>query len=204
MPSNASLVLAAIEKQFKVMGIGSFTSTFGKEAHADLIFYEGLRAKRAGRSTNCIRGPLRISLLRSSSATSQVRRSKSWMCPWSKLVALLTLLQRTLPLEKWLEWKRQNQSQIPRHLWMLMRQWTPMYQKALPLERYLVQRLRNRTRLGSHQCCILMILLVRSLFCYGLARGMARIGAGSSTLRCLAMSFLRWENKLCCSKHACL
>ena len=29
------------------MGVGSFTSTFGKKAHADLISYEGLRAKRA-------------------------------------------------------------------------------------------------------------------------------------------------------------
>ena len=46
-PWNASLVLAAIEKQFKVMGVGSFTSTFGKKAHADLIAYEALRAKRA-------------------------------------------------------------------------------------------------------------------------------------------------------------
>ena len=35
------------EKQFKVMGVGSFTSTFGKKAHADLISYENLRAKRA-------------------------------------------------------------------------------------------------------------------------------------------------------------
>ena len=46
-PWNASLVLAAIEKQFEVEGIGSFTSTFGKKAHADLIAYEALRAKRA-------------------------------------------------------------------------------------------------------------------------------------------------------------
>ena len=44
---NASLVLAALEKQFKVMGIGSFTSAFGKKAHADLISYEKLRAQRA-------------------------------------------------------------------------------------------------------------------------------------------------------------
>ena len=29
------------------MGVGSFTSTFGKKAHADLIAYEALRAKRA-------------------------------------------------------------------------------------------------------------------------------------------------------------
>ena len=46
-PWNASLVLAAIDKQFEVMGVGSFTSTFGKKAHADLIAYEALRAKRA-------------------------------------------------------------------------------------------------------------------------------------------------------------
>ena len=46
-PWNASLVLAALEKQFKVMGVGSFTSTFGKKAHADLISYENLRAQRA-------------------------------------------------------------------------------------------------------------------------------------------------------------
>ena len=46
-PWNASLVLAAIEKQFELMGVGSFTSTFGKKAHADLISYENLRAKRA-------------------------------------------------------------------------------------------------------------------------------------------------------------
>ena len=46
-PWNASLVLAAIDKQFEVEGIGSFTSTFGKKAHADLIAYEALRAKRA-------------------------------------------------------------------------------------------------------------------------------------------------------------
>ena len=44
---NAPLVLAAIDKQFEVEGIGSFTSTFGKKAHADLIAYEALRAKRA-------------------------------------------------------------------------------------------------------------------------------------------------------------
>ena len=46
-PWNASLVLAAIDKQFEVEGIGSFASTFGKKAHADLIAYEALRAKRA-------------------------------------------------------------------------------------------------------------------------------------------------------------
>ena len=46
-PWNASLVLAAINKQFEMMGVGSFTSTFGKKAHADLIAYEALRAKRA-------------------------------------------------------------------------------------------------------------------------------------------------------------
>ena len=44
---NAPLVLAAIDKQFKSMGVGSFTSTFGKKAHSDLIAYEALRAKRA-------------------------------------------------------------------------------------------------------------------------------------------------------------
>ena len=44
---NAPLVLAAIDKQFKSMGVGSFTSTFGKKAHSDLISYEALRAKRA-------------------------------------------------------------------------------------------------------------------------------------------------------------
>ena len=43
---NAPLVLAAIDKQFKSMGVGSFTSTFGKKAHSDLIAYEALRAKR--------------------------------------------------------------------------------------------------------------------------------------------------------------
>ena len=40
------MVLAAIDKQFKSMGVGSFTSTFGKKAHSDLIAYEALRAKR--------------------------------------------------------------------------------------------------------------------------------------------------------------
>ena len=40
------MVLAAIDKQFKSMGVGSFTSIFGKKAHSDLIAYEALRAKR--------------------------------------------------------------------------------------------------------------------------------------------------------------
>ena len=44
---NASLVLAALEKQFKVMGVGSFTSVCGRKAHADLVSYENLRAQRA-------------------------------------------------------------------------------------------------------------------------------------------------------------
>lgn len=44
---NAPLVLAAINKQFEVEGLGSFTSIFGKKAHADLIAYEALRTKRA-------------------------------------------------------------------------------------------------------------------------------------------------------------
>ena len=45
--SSLREVLAALEKQFKVMGIGSFTSVFGRKAHADLISYENLRAQRA-------------------------------------------------------------------------------------------------------------------------------------------------------------
>ena len=44
---NAPLILAALDKQFKLMGVGGFTSTFGKKAHSDLIAYEALRAKRA-------------------------------------------------------------------------------------------------------------------------------------------------------------
>ncbi|CAE7937296.1 unnamed protein product, partial [Symbiodinium necroappetens] len=46
-PWNASLVLAALDKQFRVMGVPSFTSAFGKKAHADLVSYENLRAQRA-------------------------------------------------------------------------------------------------------------------------------------------------------------
>ena len=46
-PWNASLVLAALEKQFEVIGIGSCTSVSGRKAHADLISYENLRAQRA-------------------------------------------------------------------------------------------------------------------------------------------------------------
>ncbi|CAE7872251.1 unnamed protein product, partial [Symbiodinium necroappetens] len=46
-PWNASLVLAALDKQFRTMGTPSFTSAFAKKAHADLISYENLRAQCA-------------------------------------------------------------------------------------------------------------------------------------------------------------
>ena len=46
-PWNASLVLAALDKQLREMGTPSLVSAFGKKAHADLISYENLRAQRA-------------------------------------------------------------------------------------------------------------------------------------------------------------
>ncbi|CAE7924494.1 unnamed protein product, partial [Symbiodinium sp. KB8] len=41
-PWNASLVLAALDKQLREMGTPALTSAFGKKAHADLISYENL------------------------------------------------------------------------------------------------------------------------------------------------------------------
>ena len=127
-PWNASLVLAALDKQFRTMGA---PSSFAKKAHADLLFrMRTFVPSVLARLMSSTHDLSMTSSWRSLSLISLDLPSRKWASPWNKLAALLKLHQRTLPLERWLV--RQNKSLIPVH------QWRPTHQKALPLERYLV------------------------------------------------------------------
>ena len=156
---NAPLVLAAIDKQFKSMGVGSFTSTFGKKAHSDLIAYEALRAKREKEVDELYTRPFEDLVVEEFISNLPVPTIEEVDVPMEQAGGSADAAPADSSLEEMAGGKRQNKSQIPQYLWMLtMFLWTPRHQEALPLKRYLLLR---RRILRFHLFNILMILLVR-------------------------------------------
>ena len=116
------------------MGVGSFTSTFGKKAHADLIAYEALRAKRAREVDELYTRPFEDFIVEEFISNLPGPTIEELDEPVEQAGGSADAAPADSPSGEMAGgWKRQNRSQIPRHLWMSMRrQWTPMHQEALP------------------------------------------------------------------------
>ena len=109
-PWNASLVLAALDKQLRTMGTPSFTSAFAKKAHADLISYEKLRAQRAREIDELYTRPFDDIVV---DRTSLDLPSRKWTSPWNKLAALMLHQQDSPPGEMAGEAKQEPDPSAP-------------------------------------------------------------------------------------------
>ena len=158
------LVLAAIDKQFEVEGIGSFTSTFGKKAHADLIAYEALRAKRAREVDELYTRPFEDLVVEEFISNLPVPTIVEVDEPMDQATGSAEAAPADSPSGEMAgveEAQQEPASETPMDVDEMPM--TLMHQEALPLERYLIkQQLMNQKLRGSLQRVIPMILIVRS------------------------------------------
>ena len=150
-PWNASLVLAALDKQFRMMGVPSFTSAFGKKAHADLVSYENLRAQRAREIDELYTRPFDDVVVEefiSNLPGPTIEELDEPVEPAGGSAEGAPADSFSGEMAGASEAKQEPDSSAP------MDTDAP---EGSPLERYLVQRLRNLNVLGSHLRHILMI-----------------------------------------------